>query len=350
MKRRLIATFSAFGCALLNFSALASSGTGFAVANGTLVITNFHVVEGCATVNIPNVGSGVVKATEPRIDIAVIEPERPIRASLRFRNGYQLRLGEEIVVIGFPLKGLLSSTPTVTTGIVSSLVGIRDDAARLQITAPIQPGNSGGPVLDRAGNVVGIAVSKLNALKLAPLIGDIPQNVNFAIPSSIVTPVLDTYSVKYQSGSFDKERPVSEIVSAASSAVVSVECLTRDAFRPPVISPTIPGPMSPTPLPWVGRYGAIAWDRDTGRYGVSWNQPIPGRAEEVALGECGASGCKVVGKVGPAMCGALATTVDGKHAGAAWRKDREAARLAALENCDKDKAGECIIRATDCNK
>ena len=103
-------------------------------------------------------------------------------------------------------------------------------------------------------------------------------------------------------------------------------------------------------IPAAAGYGAIAWDRDTGKYGVSWNQPTRKGAEEAALGECGASGCKVVGRVGPRMCGALATTEDGKHAGAARRKDREAARLAAVKNCDKDKAGECIVRATDCNK
>lgn len=103
-------------------------------------------------------------------------------------------------------------------------------------------------------------------------------------------------------------------------------------------------------MPASAGYGAIAWDRDTGKYGVSWNQPTPQRAEEAALGECGASGCKVVGKVGPRMCGALATTQDGKHAGAARRKDRDAARLAAVKNCVKDQAGECVVRATDCNK
>src|ERR1700730_5231393 len=103
-------------------------------------------------------------------------------------------------------------------------------------------------------------------------------------------------------------------------------------------------------IPASAGYGAIAWDKGTGKYGASWKQPTPKRAEEVALGECGASGCKVVWKVGPAMCGALATTEGGKHAGAASRKDREAARLAALKACDNDKAGECIVRATDCNK
>ncbi len=351
MTRWLIALLWALGCAFLDFSARASSGTGFAIANGTLVITNFHVVNGCTTVNIPNIGAGVIKTTDARIDVAVIAPERPVRASLRFRSRYnQLKLGEEIIVIGFPLKGLLSSTPIVTTGIVSSLSGIRDDVTRLQITAPIQPGNSGGPVLDRAGNVVGIAVSKLNVLKLAPLIGDIPQNVNFAVPSSIITPILDDYSVKYKSGTFDKVRPISEIVSEASDAVVSVECVASEALRPPTVAPIPPGPISPPSSPWLGGYGSIAWDKGTGKYGVSWNQPTGIRAEEVALGECGASGCKVVGRVGPRMCGALATTADGKHAGAAWRRDREAARLAAVKNCAQDQAGECIIRATDCNK
>ena len=97
-------------------------------------------------------------------------------------------------------------------------------------------------------------------------------------------------------------------------------------------------------------YGAISWDQSTGKYGASWNQPSPKRAEEAALGECGASGCKVVQRIGPRMCGALAETGDTKQAGAAVRGDREAARLAALAACEKNKAGECVVKSTDCNK
>ena len=97
-------------------------------------------------------------------------------------------------------------------------------------------------------------------------------------------------------------------------------------------------------------YGAIAWDQGTGKYGASWNQPTGKAAEEQARSECGATGCKIVARVRPGMCGALATTEDGKHAGAAWRRDREGARLAALKNCNKDQAGECVVRSTDCNK
>ena len=103
-------------------------------------------------------------------------------------------------------------------------------------------------------------------------------------------------------------------------------------------------------IPASAGYGAIAWDKGTGKYGVSWNQPTGKRAEEVALGECGASGCEVVQRITPRMCGALATTQDGRNAGTARRKDRDGARLAALKNCDKDQAGECIVRAADCNK
>src|ERR1700752_2730282 len=133
----------------------ASSGTGFALGNGSSILTNFHVVDGCKSVRIANGGVGQIKLLDRRNDIAVIQPDRPINGPLRFRSGTQLKPGEEIIVIGFPLRGLLSAAPTVTTGIVSSLAGLRDDRTRFQISAPVQPGNSGGPVLDRAGNVVG---------------------------------------------------------------------------------------------------------------------------------------------------------------------------------------------------
>ena len=102
--------------------------------------------------------------------------------------------------------------------------------------------------------------------------------------------------------------------------------------------------------PALAQYGAIAWDKDTGKYGASWNQPTSQKAAAAALGECGASGCKVVIRTRQATCAALATTEDGKYAGGASRKDRDEARLAALKNCQKGKAGECTVRVTDCNK
>ena len=82
--------------------------------------------------------------------------------------------------------------------------------------------------------------------------------------------------------------------------------------------------------PALAGYGAIAWDRDTGKRGWSWNQPTAQKAGEVAISECGASGCKVIIRTRSAQCAALATTEDGKFAGAAGRKTKDAARDAAL--------------------
>jgi hypothetical protein len=98
-----------------------------------------------------------------------------------------------------------------------------------------------------------------------------------------------------------------------------------------------------------GHYGAIAWDMETGRSGSSWNGDTPGQAAEMALRECGTTDCKVIIHTAPAMCAALATTENGKYAGGASRRDRDAARLAALANCQKGNAGNCIIRITDCD-
>jgi serine protease Do len=326
-----------------SYSAIADavqSGTGFAVGDGASVITNFHVVDGCKSVRIANVGDGRIKTIDPGNDIAIIQSALPIRQPLRFRTGDPLKPGEDIIVIGFPLRGLLSSAPTVTTGIVSSLAGLRDDRTRFQISAPVQPGNSGGPVLDKADNVVGMVVSKLNVLRIARMTGDIPQNVNFAIPVSIIASVLDANSVKYQARTFDSGKPTAEIVSAASPGVVSLECQSRE--RGATITDVPPAAL--------GAYGAIAWDRETGRRGWSWNQHTQTRADEVALSECGATECKVIMRTGRGMCAALATTEAGKFVGAASRKDRDAARLAALKDCEKGNAGECAARFTECNK
>jgi S1-C subfamily serine protease len=320
------------------------SGTGFAVADGSSVITNFHVVDGCKSVHIANVGDGLIKTIDPANDIAIIEPARPISRPLRFRTGDPLKPGEDIIVIGFPLRGLLSSSPTVTTGIVSSLAGLRDDRTRFQISAPVQPGNSGGPVLDKSGNVVGMVVSKLNVLRIARMTGDIPQNVNFAIPASIIASVLDANSVKYQVGTSVGGKSAAEIVSTAAPGVVALECLAREKG-----AETADVPVGPTPRAQ-GGYGAIAWDEETGKRGWSWNQATAERAAELALSECGATGCKVIMRSGREMCAALATTENGKYVGAARRKDRDTARVAALKDCQKGNAGECVARFTECNK
>lgn len=98
-------------------------------------------------------------------------------------------------------------------------------------------------------------------------------------------------------------------------------------------------------------YGAIAWDKATGRWGLSKDQTTTEKASEHAVSDCGATGCKVVIRMsGSTLCGALATTADGKTAGGAARKNLADARLAALGYCKKANKGECVIRISECSK
>jgi Domain of unknown function (DUF4189) len=101
--------------------------------------------------------------------------------------------------------------------------------------------------------------------------------------------------------------------------------------------------------PALAGWGAIAWDPQSGKSGWIWDQQTPKKAIEMALSQCGASGCRIVIKPTTA-CAALAATADGKAIGAAARKTQDAARLAALSDCQKRRAGDCAVRASDCNK
>ncbi|WP_306768503.1 S1C family serine protease [Roseomonas sp. AR75] len=164
-----------------------STGTGFVVAPGR-ALTNFHVVDDCRGVRLRTANgrelTARVLATDRNRDLALLEVPNEAGPPLAFRREGNLRRGENVVTYGFPLAGLLSSGPTLTTGEISALAGLRDNQQQYQISAPVQPGNSGGPLLDLGGNVVGVIVSKLNAQRVAQQTGDIPQNVNFAVKGS----------------------------------------------------------------------------------------------------------------------------------------------------------------------
>jgi S1-C subfamily serine protease len=118
----------------------------------------------------------------------------------------ETRLGEQIAIFGFPYLGTLASSGTFTRGDVTALAGISNNSAHFQLSAPVQPGNSGGPVVDEQGNVIGVVVAKLNALAVARVRGDIPQNVNFAIKSARAISFLETNGVAITVGSTSAPR------------------------------------------------------------------------------------------------------------------------------------------------
>ena len=202
-----------------------STGSGFRVSADGHILTNAHVVHGCAEIRIPPAVLVRVAAREQSSDLALLRA--PAEAALtfaRFRQGRGIRPGADIVVVGYPLRGVIASEASVSTGTVSALAGPGDDRRLIQISAPVQPGNSGGPVLDLAGNVIGVVVGKLDALEIARSTGDIPQNVNFAIGSGTARSFLDATGVLYETAPSDTELGPVEVAAAARGFTVVVEC------------------------------------------------------------------------------------------------------------------------------
>lgn len=205
-----------------------SSGTGFVVAPRR-VLTNHHVVESCGALRLrgPNgseVNASVVNSDRQR-DLALLSAEGDLGPPLPFRDNPPMRRGEGVVTYGFPLAGLLSSGPTLTTGEVSALAGLSNNQQQFQISAPVQPGNSGGPLFDLSGNVVGIVVSKLNAQRVAQSTGDIPQNVNFAVKGEVALGFLRENNVQPRTAASASPKGAAEVGEIADPSTLFVRCL-----------------------------------------------------------------------------------------------------------------------------
>jgi serine protease Do len=211
-----------------NPRASASSGTGFVVA-GDRVMTNHHVIEACSRIFVRTADNRILPVTErpvsdPRRDLALLRVSGNPGRVLPFRAN-PVRRGESVVTYGFPLAGLLSSGPTLTTGEVSALSGLGDNQTQFQISAPVQQGNSGGPLLDRQGHVIGVIVSKLNAARIAQRTGDIPQNVNFAVKGTEAVDFLRRNGVTpVMRESPNADRNAAEIGEEAHPSTVFIRC------------------------------------------------------------------------------------------------------------------------------
>jgi uncharacterized protein len=203
-------------------------GSGFYVSRQGHLLTNNHVVAECSEVHVTE-GDGStpakVLATDKERDLALVQVPHGVVAAAVFHGGAVARPGETVVAVGFPLAGLLSSDPIVTAGIINALSGLRDNRNELQISAPLQPGNSGGPIFDSSGHIVGIAVAKLAALAVARATGGIiPENVNFAIKADVAADFLRSHGVTVASAPAEKELSTAAIAAQADKMTVRVEC------------------------------------------------------------------------------------------------------------------------------
>jgi S1-C subfamily serine protease len=205
------------------------SGTGIVVTDVGHILTNNHVIDGCSRLAVvfendsPRVAH-LIKADKTN-DLAVVRADTtPTSITPAQFSNQTVRAGQNITVFGFPLKGTLSSSGNVVSGNITALSGMNDDARLFQISAPIQPGNSGGPLLNMEGSVIGVVTSKLDELVAASKIGTLPQNVNFAIKSDIAKSFLQAHSISYAVHSPSSDLPATDVVDIARKFTVQVLC------------------------------------------------------------------------------------------------------------------------------
>jgi len=208
------------------YSALRSSGSGILVNIGGYILTNYHVIAECKEIIIgPSSNLARLIAQDKINDLALLllENTAGFQATVEWRTK-PLSIGANVVAVGFPLQNILSGI-TVTQGQVSAAAGIEGDSRYVQITNPIQPGNSGGPLLDMTGRLVGIVTSTLNPLAVVQATGNIPQNVNFAIRTHVATQFLNLHKVSYNAVSEEiQEYPTEVIADQAKAFTVQISC------------------------------------------------------------------------------------------------------------------------------
>ncbi len=174
------------------------SGTGFAVSGDGTILTCAHVVNGANSIMVVlsdgSTHAAKILQLSAQTDIAVLKIEAATPAFLELESTEPAKLGDKVFTIGFPTPDLLGVRPKYSEGVVSALTGIADDATWMQVSIPIQPGNSGGPVVDTHGHVVGIVAATALVGSFLKNHGSLPQNINWAVKADYARPLLASYS------------------------------------------------------------------------------------------------------------------------------------------------------------
>ena len=224
-----------------------STGSGFFVSKLGHIITSEHVVRQCGSVTVGDNANKQVTAsvieTDNMNDLALLRISSTQMASaetktliskltvyfapLASKGLFKLEdveLGEDILVAGFPHGDFYSDGIKVTKGIVSGKKGMGDDRGQFQMDAAVQKGNSGGPIYDENGNIVGVVVAQLNKLKVAKAIGSLPENVNFGIKASTVRQFLTSAGIPTKRSNRKQRKSFKEVAQIAKNQTVMVIC------------------------------------------------------------------------------------------------------------------------------
>lgn len=199
-------------CTLFPFAAK-GAGSSVLISSDGYLITNKHVIAGCASLNAVSIGPVIAVGHDEGNDLALLKSNAKITAEPLPLSTAATRLGEEVIAVGYPLQGI-SGGLNITKGIVS---GLGNNSPQLQFTAPVQPGNSGGALLDRSGTLVGIVSRKFTA-RFGFVSG------GFAVRREVVQTFLSAQSVRPVLADGKPERSIEDIAELARKSVFAIEC------------------------------------------------------------------------------------------------------------------------------
>ena len=209
------------------------SGSGFFISSQGHILSNAHVVGGCKKIKVYENGKEIllnILDTDTKNDVGLVKGKFKNTKYLNIKSD-GAELGEDIVAFGYPLVDTLSDSVKLTKGIVSALAGPNNNFAMIQIDAALQPGNSGGPVLNMNGLVVGIASSGLSKLKMAKEHKILPENVNFAVAAPTIVKFLKANNINLAQGT-NKIYKTKELAKIGEPATVQLLCLnTMEAYE-----------------------------------------------------------------------------------------------------------------------
>ncbi|MBP2642878.1 MAG: hypothetical protein H6Q67_765 [Firmicutes bacterium] len=211
-------------------NAYTRSGTGFFITSN-LIVTNCHVIENAQTIEVKYNNGQKISATviaKDRInDLALLKVSKiePSVTPLSIANIENAKYGDVVYTVGFPAPSLLGTKAKLGEGIINSITGIQDDVRMFQISIPIQAGNSGGPLINSKGQVVGVVTATVNPITSLILTGSFPQNVNFAMKINYVNNLLSTLpeAVRLPIKEASNDLSPAQIIDQAQKAVVQVE-------------------------------------------------------------------------------------------------------------------------------
>ena len=203
------------------------TGSGFIVGDGKFVITNYHIVQTAKKIAVRN-GTGIVSEAKianysKEYDLAILKLENPYpkKFAIDSKNFAEPKIGADVISIGFPGIGITFDQPTITQGIISKIFD--DETGIMLTTAAINQGNSGGPIFNLEGKLVGVSFATLDKLGVLITTGQIPSDMGFAIQRNMIKEIFPydnkilTRSVKFDKSTiYEKMLPSIALIAVSN--------------------------------------------------------------------------------------------------------------------------------------